>query len=334
MHLLICFRDNRAHCPGLSHRGLGVSSQLICNYLRKHHIRAECFPVDGHGMIEARLAADPSITHLVVMAPWMDPLKLAEWCAKYPETRFAVTCHSNLAFLQADRTASRLLPQYAALSRSVHNFWLAGNAYALSCWAGIVHHAPVLTLPNLYWVDSAKWKPHLPWRGGTLDIGMFGAVRHLKNLSTGAGATLLLQRQLHCRIRLHVNSGRVEGGDINVARQMVECDPHVDWIEAPWMDWPEFTQYVAGMNLLLQPSLTESFNIVTADGVANGVCSVVGPAIAWAPHDWHANPDDPCAIARVARRLLHDHHAPYEGLEALEEHNARGLRSWMDWLNG
>ena len=72
------------------------------------------------------------------------------------------------------------------------------------------------------------------------------------------------------------------------------------------------------MHLLLQPSYTESFNMVTADGVAEGVPSVVSHAIDWAPEHWKAMMDDVLDIARVGRYLLTDPYAPQEGIEALK----------------
>ena len=51
------------------------------------------------------------------------------------------------------------------------------------------------------------------------------------------------------------------------------------------------------MHVLLQPSFTESFNVVTADGIAEGVPSVVSDAIDWVPRRWMAKADDPRDVA-------------------------------------
>jgi hypothetical protein len=82
------------------------------------------------------------------------------------------------------------------------------------------------------------------------------------------------------------------------------------------------------MHLLLQPSYTESFNMVTADGVAECVPSVVSNAIDWAPEHWKANVDDVLDIARAGRHLLYDPRAIHDGLKALREYVANGLRSY------
>jgi hypothetical protein len=72
--------------------------------------------------------------------------------------------------------------------------------------------------------------------------------------------------------------------------------------------------------------------MVTADGVAEGVPSVVSSAIDWAPEDWKANVDDVLDIARVGRRLLFDERAVEEGRTALVSYIADGLNAYRHYL--
>jgi hypothetical protein len=113
---------------------------------------------------------------------------------------------------------------------------------------------------------------------------------------------------------------------------MVHGLPHVKLVENGWQTWPQFRQTVRHMHLLLQPSYTESFNVVTADGVAEGVPSVVSDAIHWVPDNWKAKVDDANDIARVGRRLLESRRAPLQGLAALKKHNREAMRAWKDYL--
>ena len=89
---------------------------------------------------------------------------------------------------------------------------------------------------------------------------------------------------------------------MDAVRQMMNGLAHVKLVENGWQPWPQFRQTVRHMHLLLQPSYTESFNVVTADGVAEGVPSVVSAAIDWAPRSWIAPVDDANAMARVGRK--------------------------------
>ena len=97
-----------------------------------------------------------------------------------------------------------------------------------------------------------------------------------------------------------MSSGRNEGGgSVNEAiRQMIAGLPHFKLVETGWQTWPQFRQTVRNMHLLLQPSYTETFNVVTADGIAEGVASVVSDAIEWAPENWKARCDDVDHIAQ------------------------------------
>ena len=195
---------------------------------------------------------------------------------------------------------------------------------------------PCTYLPNLYYLDA----DFLPWRplftGGTLRIGAFGATRPLKNFMSAAGAALEITHRYKANLELWLSAGRTEGGGDTILRSahaMLDGLPNVKLVENGWQSWPKFRQSVAHMHLLLQPSYTESFNMVTADGVAEGVPSVVSHAIDWAPDHWKAMMDDVLDIARVGRYLLTDPYAPQEGLEALKSHNTEGLKSWQSFLN-
>ena len=68
---------------------------------------------------------------------------------------------------------------------------------------------------------------------------------------------------------------RKEGRTIAAIRQMMCGTPHVKLVKNGWQSWPQFRATVRHMHLLLQPSYTKTFNVVTADGVAEGVPSVV-----------------------------------------------------------
>ncbi len=72
--------------------------------------------------------------------------------------------------------------------------------------------------------------------------------------------------------------------------------------------------------------------MVTADGVAEGVASVVSEAIDWAPNDWKADVDDVLDISRVGRRLLCDSAAVDDGLRALQQQTATGVLSYKNYF--
>jgi glycosyltransferase involved in cell wall biosynthesis len=153
---------------------------------------------------------------------------------------------------------------------------------------------------------------------------------------SAAGAALEISQNLRVPLEFWVSSGRAEGGGdtvIGAVQEMLRDLPHVKLVLNNWQPWPKFRKVVAHMHLLLQPSYTESFNMVTADGVAEGVPSVVSNAIDWAPEHWKANVDDVLDIARVGRCLLRDSRAAHDGLKTLEAYVADGVRSYKKYFS-
>lgn len=331
------FAANRA----ISHIGLGVTALNSAKSFRAEGIDASVWPITSAQDLsiqlnQARAASGGTltpVTHVVVSAPWLSTGDLARLCAEHPETQFAVNCHSNLGFLQADPSAMRLLREGIDLQRSTWNFRIAANSARLSAWVRAAYSAPCQHLPNLYFLDGVQPRRER-YAGGTLRIGAFGATRVLKNLMTGAGAALQIANELRADLEFWVSAGRNEGaGSVTEAvRQMLHSLPHVKMVENGWQPWPQFRQTVRHMHLLLQPSYTESFNVVTADGAAEGVPSVVSDAIEWAPDNWKAKVDDAADIARVGRRLIESRRAPRQGLAALKKHNSRAMEAWRQFL--
>jgi glycosyltransferase involved in cell wall biosynthesis len=331
--VVLAYKNFAAH-KNISHIGLGVSAINTLKVLRHAGIDAEVWPIVSGAELEESLRRTPA-THVVISAPWIPSPELQALITAHYSTCFAVNCHSNVGFLQADANGVRRVREAMEIEAGSHNFHLAGNSIKFCKWIHSAYFHPCIYLPNLYYLDGA-FVPCPPlYRGGALRIGAFGATRPLKNLMSAAGAALEISRNLKADLELWLSAGRVEGGGdtiLRAAQAMLEGVPNVRLVQNGWQSWPKFRQSVAHMHLLLQPSYTESFNMVTADGIAEGVPSVVSRAIDWAPDHWKAVADDVLDIARVGRYLLHDPRAARDGREALETHNETGLAAWRAFL--
>ena len=322
-----------------SHIGLGVTALNIQKVLRARGIACEVWGVNSVAGLRERLAAAPagSITHIVIFSPWISGADIQDIAIMNSGIEFAVTCHSNVAFLAADSRAFHLIREYMDVETATANFHLAGNSAALSSWIANTYNEVCWALPNMYYIDATAIPARQPFSGDLVRIGCFGAQRLLKNILAAGAAALELASQMRIDLEFWVSSTRQEGeGSSGVARSLKEMFVGVKFaklIENSWEPWPQFRQTVRHMDLLMQPSFTESFNVVTADGVAEGVASVVGHAIDWVPSDWQAEVDDVDDIARTGKRLLLDPHAPVDGLNALTKHNNVAFDDWLKYLN-
>jgi hypothetical protein len=323
---------NFAASRNISHIGLGVAALNTAKTLRAHGVAAEVWPIISAADLRARL--DSTVSHVITSAPWIPSPEWQRMTADYPDVVFAVNCHSNVGFLQADSNGVKLVREGLDIERGTFNFHIAGNSRRFCRWLRAAYEAPCAYLPNLYYLESQPLIARTLFRGGTLRIGAFGATRPLKNFMSAAGAALEIATRLRTKLELWVSAGRTEGGNgiMNAVRAMIDGLPQVKLVENGWQSWPGFRTTVRHMHLLLQPSYTESFNMVTADGIAEGVPSVVSEAIDWAPKSWSAPCDDALEIARVGRNLLSDPFAAADGFQALKAHNADGLASWKQYL--
>jgi hypothetical protein len=333
MSVVLAYKNFAAN-RNISHIGLGVAAINTAKVLRREGIRAQVWPIMNPTDLRTRLQTTAA-KHVVISAPWIPGQDLQSLATDFPETHFTVNCHSNVGFLQADYQGVKLMRETMDIELGMPNVHLAGNSRRFCDWIRAAFGTPCLYLPNLYWLHSEPVYRYQPFSGGTLRIGVFGAARPLKNLMSAAAAALELSRNLRAPLELWLSSGRTEGageGILSAVREMLAGIPNVKLVLNGWQSWPGFRKTVAHMYLLLQPSYTESFNMVTADGVAEGVASVVSDAIDWAPADWRANVDDVLAIARVGRRLLADPRAPQDGFRALQSYVADGLSAYRHYL--
>jgi len=319
----------------VSHIGLGVSALNTAKVLRADGITTDVWPILGTKTITDRIKTSHTRpTHIVIGAPWLPTLDLQVLVHNNPDIKFAVTCHSNVGFLQADPQAITNFRQMLDLEQGSLNMFAAGNSLRFCNWIVVAYGRPCTWLPNLYFLETNVPVYRRPWAGCSLNIGSFGAVRPLKNTLNAVASALQLHNDMHIPVKFHISVGRIEGGStvVRALDAMVKGVPDFHLIKDEWYQWPQFRHIIRRMDLLMQPSYSESFNMVTADGAAECVPSVVSDAIDWAPDDWKAEVDDTLSITRTANALLNNMHAGAEGFKALHTYNTNGLRSWRTWL--
>ncbi len=334
--VLLAFKNPKTDCPTACHAGMGVTAMNTALALREARIAADPRPVANGEYLWARLANEWSgYTHVILCAPYIDACFLGKLVRQYPTKQFVVVYHSNLGFLSVDRFAARSLPQFLALEETAPNFQVAANSNELAAAITESTGEPMTFLPNLYHLPHMTRRTRSRWQPGMdLHIGLFGAARVLKNWLTAVAAAMILQRRLASPVYLHLSSGRDEHVE-SMRHSLVDLaglNPNLTLVDAPWMAVDDFRRYLYGMDLLLQPSFTETFNNVTADGAACGVPSVVSEAIDWVPPAWIAKADSAVDIATVGVRVLNDRKAPQRGWEALERYNVASLRQWREWI--
>jgi hypothetical protein len=332
---LFVYRNFKAAENPQCHIGLGVNALHTIKVLRRAGIRADAVGAWTPDDVRARVRERPETTHVIIEAPWIEAAAMAKLAAEHPSIEWVVRSHSQIGFLQVEPGAIKLLRELLVLQESMLNLRVAANSEHLRRFFEKVYAAKCLYLPNLYDVERVERKRDVAHDHRKLRVASFGALRWLKNHTTAAAAALMVAKQRQCDLEFWISVNREENGRgiLDALRNMFAGLPWAKLIEHPWSDWPDFRRVVAHMDVAFQLSHTETFNIVTADAVAEGVPCVVAPAIEWVPDYWKVDGDRVEDVARVAGHLLSSIDATDDGRAALTRFVRSASDAWRSYLS-
>lgn len=332
--VVIIYRASKAGTSPYHAGGLAANALQTVNVLRSMGVYADLYAVRTVGdivnYIEERAWPPGSFPKFVVVeAIWLTTNELDALADRYPRTRFVVRAHSKTGFLQVEPEAIPKIRDVIAMSARRPNVSFSSNNEEF-CRALREVYGECVYLPNLYDIDGA---PHAENSDDVLRIASFGATRLLKLHPNAALAALQIAKRMDRPLKFYVNSDSTPGAESvqNTIRNLFVGVPDARLIEIPWQDPETFRQTIAGMDLVLQLSCTETFCLVAADAVASGVPVVVGPAIAWVPGKYQANIDDTSEVATTGVRAIEKRVAPRQ-LKALEDFVCRSKDEWSRFL--
>jgi hypothetical protein len=333
--VLLTYRNFMSGNSPQCHIGLGINALHTAKVLRKHRIHCDIEGVWEVAHIDKALTKHQGITHCFIEAPWISAIHMAGLMHRWQRVHFIVRAHSQIGFLQVEPGAIKIMRDLMHMQEGALNLTVAANAKKLSSFMERVYLGRVLYLPNLYDLDRPRARNNETRRHRMLRIGSFGALRILKNHTTAAAAALLIAEREKTDLEFWVSTNREEHGKgvLQSLRNMFEGLNWAKLIENQWEPWASFRRTIGNMDLCLQASMTETFNITSADAVAEGVPVVGGSAIEWLPQHWMADIDSPEDMARKGAHLLHDPHSVDDGQVALNRFCKEGTEIWLNYLD-
>jgi glycosyltransferase involved in cell wall biosynthesis len=247
-------------------------------------------------------------THVIIEALWVVPEKFAVLTKLHPKVKWLVRLHSEVPFIANEGMAFDWIPKLAEYP----NVRVAANAPGICKDIQAVYGKEVVYLPNFYPIHETPaphvdsfWDTVKKFFGITkiktieetsfnpLHIGCFGAIRPLKNQLIQAVAAMRFADSVGKVVHFHINGNRVEGkGDpvIKNIRKLFEGQSRHVLVEHPWMPHATFRELLKSMDMTLQVSFTETYNIVAADAIASGVPVITSDEIKFVPKELHASP--------------------------------------------
>lgn len=303
MRLLFILKSregNWGYASGSS--GLANSVRFVVDMLTSHGVEAKAIEVQDNNCIDREVTAFQP-THVIVEAFWVVPEKFDVLKALHPRVRWIVRDHSETPFLANEGIAFGWTAAY--LARGVEVMCNAPRAVADMKVVAAACGLPETLVtygPNYYPVPDANCIAAVPMNG-PVDIGCFGAVRPLKNHMTQAIAAMRFADEVGVMLRFHINATRVEGNGSPVLknlRELFAASRH-ELVEHGWQEHDEFLVLVSQMDICMQVSFTETFNIVAADAMACAVPIVASSELPWLGDYAHACPAD---ARDMAARLI------------------------------
>jgi len=254
--------------------------------LQKNYISSSvAIVIDANDIDREVTRFDPKT--VVLEALWVTPEKLRELMNldRHKNRNWVIRIHSKPTFLAMEGCAMKWLGEFVNMTDEFPNLILAANNHTTVNELSRVFSFQFEYLPNYY--HNHNVQADLKVRGSSVvSIGCFGAQRPLKNTLTQALAAIIYANNVGKRLEFYVNTDRVEQHGETVlknVRETFKFQADHRLVEVTWKSHDEFLKLVAMMDLGMQVSLTESFNIVTADFVSVGVPIVVSDEITWMP---------------------------------------------------
>lgn len=224
-------------------------------------------------------------THVIIEAIWVVPEKMMVLTKLHKQVKWVVCVHSKTPFLANEGVAMKWIRGYLEVAWNVDNLRIACNnkdffddLVRLTRGYGVIR-----LLPNMY--SYGKSKPKDKAYSGSVDVGCFGSLRPMKNHLEQAMAAMIWANKMGRKLNFHINASRSEQSGENVLknlRGLFHGTKH-SLVEHTWMPHEQFLDVIRSMDIGVQVSLSESFNIVTADFVLAGVPIIVSDDIEWMP---------------------------------------------------
>jgi len=337
MKILFLIKGNYAYGGGGAKSGLLDSAKLTAMQLIKHFgIDAKVeICIDGNDIDREVFIFKPDIC--VIEAIWVTPAKVEEITKLHPKTKFYIRVHSEIPFLATEGIAMKWLKEYPLIKNVIVCF---NSSVTTNDFNKTLNH--VIYLPNLYSYLSTSSNEFvtedvklLPHKKKHIDIASFGALRPMKNQLLQAFAAIEYGNIFNKIIHFNINAGRTEqGGDqvLKNIRYLFEGTKHT-LVEHAWLSRGDFLELVSFMDIGLQISFSESFNIVTADFVRSGIPIIVSHAVRWMPDKCKVGFDVSEISDKINHVLSFSDHYIHTAKRALNRYNDDALEVWEHFLN-
>lgn len=332
--LFICKRNETYGFKTYTRRSSGLynSTRFIVESLQNHGFESAIVEVQDNNDID-RVVTAYRPDAVIIEALWVVPYKFDVLKSLHPKVKWYVHLHSHIPFLALEGIAMEWIDECAAKGIGI----IANSKPLFRALRGSIrHHETLVYLPNVYLANFRK--PQLTWRHWPrIHIGCFGAVRPLKNQLLQAMAAIKYAKMERKALSFHINATRSETGGDPVLKNLKELFARTKDAELILHDWHEPEDFLRQLEMKidigLQVSLSETFNVVCADYVTAGIPVVASKEVYWLNPLSKAKDDSIDSIVKAMKRAYRFRFLIRINQWLLERHSIKAQIMWMNFFN-
>ena len=199
-------------------------------------------------------------------------------------------------------------------------------------------------LPNVIITNTERNNTENEYNSNVMNIGCFGALRLLKNPAFQALCAIKAADILKKTLHFHVTLAKIDGYD---DEHQIKLNPILKNLEAifansrhvlvkhEWKENNEFQHLIKKMDIGMQLSFSESFNIVSADFINNNKLILVSETIDWMPCIFKTSTIE---YDEVTKKIIYMYKHRYSYRlkrlmhKSLNNYNRKAEKIWLDFI--
>lgn len=333
--LLFILKERGAYGGKVGSYGLINSCNFVVKKLREKGFIADVVQVTDNNDID-REVSKYNPTHVFIEALWVVPQKFEELSWLHPNVQWIIHLHSKVPFLATEGISIQWIGEYLKLRRKGVRISVAANNKDCMDQLNIPFDG-VIYLPNMYFSPTIP-KVKKDKDDEYFDIGCFGALRPLKNTLEQAVLAIQFAESIGKKLRFHINHSEHEAEYTdpvfrNLCFLFYYTSKH-QLVNHGWLAHNDFLKLICTMDIGMQVSYTESFNIVAADFIHCNIPIVVSDEISWVCPLYKADPSSPSEILQKLKSANNGRWLSTQSVNKmwLNNYNETSLKIWLSYL--
>lgn len=288
--------------------GVYLSAKFLSDMLNQQGISSSLEKAIDNNCID-RIITETKAKIVIIEAYWVVPEKFEELLPLHPNTIFIIRNHSAMPFISEEGIIIDWTMKYLNY-KNVYVGFNHKRTYEEFKYLASLQKTDnkILYLPNYYPIELIKKdkKRKLFSNDTDVHIGCFGALRPLKNNLTQAYAAIKFADDIGRKLYFHINVNRLEQNispTLKNIQSLFDNTPNAELVINEWMSHEDFYKKCGEMDIGLQVSFSETFNIVAADLVAQGIPVVASSEIDFISKLNQADMNKTDDIVKVLKRI-------------------------------